>query len=105
EAPADKAARHALLVGATHYPNLDRKFQLAGPANDVLLMRQVLTEQFAFPEGNVTTLSEQEGNSRSEKDGKEAGEKHYPTRANVAREFARLAKAARPGDFVFILLG
>lgn len=88
--------RHALLVGVSHYPHLADRFHLKGPANDVLLMRDLLLKQFAFPKDNVTVLSEEEG----KKD-----EKQYPTRAAIKREFDRLAKVAQPGDQIVILMG
>ncbi|MGB0775911.1 MAG: hypothetical protein ACPGUY_08695, partial [Akkermansiaceae bacterium] len=37
------AEKHALLVGVSQYPSLDRSQWLAGPVNDVALAKQVLT--------------------------------------------------------------
>src|SRR5688572_10882931 len=68
---------HALLVGCTRYPNLAPRLQLRGPANDVVLVRQLLTERFGFPEKNVVTLSEA------------AGGENRPTRAAIELEFRR----------------
>jgi Caspase domain len=87
------AGRHALLVGCTRYPNLPEPWWLKGPANDVVLMRQLLTTQFDFPAKNIVTLAEKAG-----------GEKLLPTRANIQREFDRLAKVAKPGDQIVIFL-
>jgi hypothetical protein len=95
--PGPRSDRHALLVGCSHYPNLSARFQLEGPANDVVLMRRVLEEHFQFPPDKIVTLSEAEGKKRG-KDG-------YPTRANIEREFRRLAQVARARDQVFILMG
>lgn len=87
------AGRHALLVGCTRYPNLAEKYQLIGPGNDVLLMRDLLTgDRFGFPRGNVVILSEA------------AGGANLPTRAHIEREFRHLARIARRGDQMVILL-
>jgi uncharacterized caspase-like protein len=90
------ANRRALLVGVTKYPNLAEKRHLVGPANDVVLMRTTLVKQFGFAEENIVTLSEADG-------AKDAA--RLPTRANIEREFKRLAEASKPGDEVVILLG
>ena len=63
-----------------------------GPANDVKLLKQVLSEHFGFNDAKITTLI----------DGIDAT--HEPTRANIEREFARLAKLAGHDDQVVILL-
>src|SRR5208283_1122233 len=41
----------------------------------------------------------------SEQEGKDRGRDYLPTRANIQREFARLAEVAQPGDQVMILMG
>jgi hypothetical protein len=84
--------RHALLVGCTKYPSLVMAQQLAGPANDVLLMRTLLIEHFQFSAEEITILSEDAGGDRR------------PIRANIEREFRRLAEQVKPGDQVVILL-
>src|SRR5947209_4341962 len=84
--------RHALLVGCTKYPGLGEKFWLTGPGNDVIMVRDLLLKQFAFSPDHVMTLSEKEGEMK--------GADRYPTRANIEREFKRLAKVARAGDQV-----
>ena len=83
----------ALLVGVTKYDILGDRFQLKGPANDVVLMRQVLKERFGFADNDIVTLAEA------------AGATGRPTRANIKSQFDRLAKEAGPGDQVIILLG
>lgn len=90
EAPA--GGRHALLVGCSRYPNLELAFQLRGPRHDVKLLRDLLVGRFNFPPQNVVCLSE------------EADESLQPTRANIEREFRRLAQTVQPGDSVVILL-
>ncbi len=84
--------RIALLVGCTHYDNLGESFQLLGPGNDVLLMRKLLVERFGFPHDAITILSEA------------SGQEYRPTRANIEREFRRLARVARSGDQILVLL-
>ena len=72
----------ALLVGVTRYqtfPSLD----LEGPANDVVLMRKLLTERYGFPDANVVILSGAEGATVPSR---------LPTRANIEREMTELAK-------------
>lgn len=86
---------HSLLVGVTNYPNLVGK-DLQGPANDVVLIRELLVNRFHFKADDVVTLSEAEGKTR--------GAMYLPTRANIEREFRRLASAAGSGDQVFILM-
>ena len=85
--------KRALLVGVTKYDHLPEKYHLAGPGNDVRLMRRLLLERYQFPPGGITTLSEDEGTAE-----------RRPTRDNIAREFRRLADSAREGDQIVILL-
>jgi hypothetical protein len=54
-------ARHALLVGVTKYPHLDPGWQLEGGANDVLLMKDLLTKKYDFPAEHILILSEAGG--------------------------------------------
>jgi hypothetical protein len=89
-APGPK--KYALLVGCTHYDNLGESFQLRGPANDVLLMRDTLVGRFGFPKDATTILSEA------------AGGANRPTRAHIEREFQRLADLATPGSQIVIFL-
>ena len=96
-APGARKDRHALLIGVTFYENLPKVKHLAGPANDVLLMRKLLIEKFQFSPEQVVVLSEQQG--------KERGKDLLPTRANIEREFKRLALVAQAGDQVVIHMG
>ncbi len=89
--PANGETRHALLVGCTRYPELPPARQLEGPANDVTSFGDLLTSRYDFLPENVVTLAEQKGNAQ-------------PTRANIKAEFARLAKVAKTGDLIVILL-
>ena len=90
---AKSGRKLALLVGVTKYDKLGERFELKGPANDVVLMRQVLKDRFSFADKDIVTLAEA------------AGSAGRPTRANIKRHFDRIAKEAGPGDQVLILLG
>ena len=85
------AERRALLVGCTRYPNMAYGLQLVGPANDVRLLRAILSKGYDFNPRNMRVLAEEGGDG-------------LPTRANIEREFAHLAEVAQPNDFIFILL-
>ncbi len=85
--------RLALLVGITKYDHLPERVHLTGPANDVRLMRTLLTKRFRFPAEGIVALTEDEGRRD-----------RRPTRANIAREFRRLADQAGEGDQILILL-
>ncbi|MDX1946298.1 MAG: caspase family protein [Pirellulaceae bacterium] len=82
----------ALLVGCTRYPRLSEALQLEGPGNDVVMMRDLLVERFKIPAANVTVLSEA------------GGEALRPTRQHIEAAFQRLAKVAKKGDQVVILM-
>jgi tetratricopeptide (TPR) repeat protein len=84
-------------VGCSKYPSLPDDVQLEGPANDVVLLRDLLTERFQFPRENIVILSEAEGVRDA---------RRYPTRANIQREFETLAKKAgdRSNARVVVLL-
>ena len=62
----------------------------------MLLFRDVLKRLYGFRDENVVTLSEANGKVR--------GAEYRPTRANIQREFANLARKARADDKVVILL-
>ena len=68
--------KFALLAGCTKYPNLPESFQLQGPGNDVVLMRDLLIERFGFTKADIVILREASG-----------GEANRPTRANIQRNF------------------
>jgi hypothetical protein len=89
---ATGAGKRALLVGVTKYDNVPDA-QLDGPANDVRLVRRFLTERYQFPAERIVALTENEGAPALR-----------PTRANIEREFHRLADNTRAGDQVVILM-
>lgn len=84
-------AKHALLIGVTQYDDPAVK-SLTGPGNDVLLMQDFLQKRFGFAAANITILSEAKGGTQR------------PTRAHIEREMARLAKIAKAGDQIVILM-
>ena len=57
------------------------------------LIGRLLRERYQFPAEGIVTLTEDEGSPALR-----------PTRANIEREFRRLADQAREGDQVVILL-
>ena len=94
-APAAEPERYALLVGVGNYPRLAPRFQLKGPPNDMRVMKAALEgAPFRMKAGQITVLTDWQTEKNLQ-----------PTRANIEREFVRLAEAAHKGDQVFILLG
>ena len=87
------SGNHALLIGVTFYENLEKRMHLDGPENDMLLMKELLTKRYGFPEANVRILSEH------------AGRDNLPTRKNIEREFKRLAEVAKPGEQAVVVMG
>ena len=87
------AENHALLIGVSNYPSLDKSLQLEGPANDVQLMRDLL-KTTGFAESHIRVLA----------DGV-AGAAAQPTRAAILGELGGLADAAKKGDFVYLQFG
>ena len=75
---ADEPPRLALLIGVQKYANLDHSQQLDGPANDVELMRKVLTERFGFRDADVVTLLNEKA-----------------TGTGIREEFGRLAEQVK----------
>jgi hypothetical protein len=83
--PAHAAGRRALLIGVTKYDHLPPDKHLAGPANDVRLMRRLLLESYQFPPNGIVTLTEDEGSPAQR-----------PTRPNIERESAWTRSSSRP---------
>ncbi|HZZ26412.1 MAG TPA: caspase family protein [Pirellulales bacterium] len=102
----DPAHFHALLVGCTKYDNLPANKSLRGPANDVELMRDFLTDllrhsspdldHFKLPPTAIKVLSEADATAQ--------GDDFRPTRTNIEREIQNLIATAQEGDQVVILL-
>jgi len=90
--PADPTnPKYALLIGCSKYDHLPASAQLRGPVNDVVMMKELLTERFKFSAGNITVLAEARGKDEDR-----------PLRANIEREFKRLAEVAQPGSRVVV---
>lgn len=89
---AQAAQRYALVVGVTEYPALDERLWLNGPANDAVLMEQVLLQQ-GFAEEDIIVLS-QGPNADAE-----------PTRAAILDAIDSLVATVKPGDFVYLQFG
>jgi hypothetical protein len=79
------SARWALLIGIDRYCRLGENAQLAGCANDVAAMAQVLVERFAFPPDHVVELVDEEA-----------------TRSAILASLDALATKAAPGDAVVV---
>lgn len=89
---AEARENHALLIGASTYPNLDERFWLRGPANDIDLVATYLQSNpvVQFAPHNITVLA----------DG--VADAIPPTLAAIRQGFADLAETVQPGDFVYL---
>ena len=81
------ARNYALLVGVSNYPNLDQKFQLSGPDNDVKLMGAVL-QKLQVKQQDIHVLF--------------SANKEKPTKANIVAGLRALAAKTGPDDFVYL---
>lgn len=90
--PAIARENHALLIGANQYQNLEERWWLKGPANDVLLVADYLTTRAPVPFAveNVTVLSDGVAGSTA------------PTLGAIRAAFAELTAEVEPGDFVYL---
>lgn len=90
--PALARDNYALLIGANQYQNLDERWWLKGPANDVQLVASYLTTQAPAPfdPANVTLLSDGVPGATP------------PTLAAIRAAFADLTARVQPGDFVYL---
>ncbi|WP_426033458.1 caspase family protein [Cypionkella sp. TWP1-2-1b2] len=91
-APSFARENYALLIGAAEYKNLDPKYWLKGPANDVRLVRTYLTTSspVKFAAQDVIVLA----------DGVQGAQ--APTLAAIRAAVADLTVRVRPGDFVYL---
>ena len=90
--PALARENYALLIGANEYRNLDERWWLNGPKNDVEMVRDYLLAEAPVPfaAGNVTLLT----------DGVEGVQ---PATLQAIRDaFADLTAKAQPGDFIYL---
>ena len=83
---------YALLIGASTYDNLDKRYWLKGPANDVVLVRDYLTTTSPVPfhATRVTVLADGVGDSPK------------PTLAAIRDGFAAITAQLQRGDFVYL---
>jgi len=81
----------ALLVGVSEYPHLKKDLSLDGPRNDVARMREVLVAR-GFPPQSIAVLA----------DGVTGAE--LPTRARILAELEKLARTAKAGDYIVLLM-
>ena len=90
--PAVARDNYALLIGANQYQNLEERWWLKGPANDVELVASYLTTNapVPFPADNVTVLSDGVPGATA------------PTLAAIRTAFAELTAEVQPGDFVYL---
>ena len=90
--PALARDNYALLIGANEYRNLDERWWLNGPKNDVALVRDYLITDapVAFPADHVTVLA----------DGIEGAQP--ATLEAIRSAFADLTAKAQPGDFIYL---
>ena len=90
--PAVARDNYALLIGANEYRNLDERWWLNGPKNDVELVRNYLVSDAPVPfaADHVTVLT----------DGVEGAQ---PATLDAIRTaFADLTAKAQPGDFIYV---
>ena len=90
--PALARENYALLIGVNQYPNLEERWWLKGPANDVQLVATYLTTEAPVPfaPGHVTLLSDGVPGATP------------PTLAAIRSAFTDLAAEVQPGDFVYL---
>ena len=80
--------RYAVLVGVGQYPHLSDSLQLAGPSNDVRLVRNYLLNVEGFNEDDIAWLSDEAPTP--------------PQRANILAALTNVDKKVQKGDFVLL---
>lgn len=90
-APTARAETRALLVGVSEYPSLPERYQLFGPRNDVIRLRDVL-ERRGVAREHIMVLGDS-GVDRAQ---------GLPTRANIVQALDTLARQAGEGDIVVL---
>ena len=90
--PALARENYAILIGANKYQNLEERWWLKGPANDVALVATYLTTEapVPFPVDHVAVLTDGAAGSTA------------PTLAAIRTAFADLTAKVEPGDFVYL---
>ena len=82
-----KARKYGLLVGVSNYPNLEKRFQLSGPDNDVKLIASVL-RQLEVEESDIKLLY--------------SSHQQKPTKENIISALRELAAKTTAKDFVYL---
>ncbi|OYU38523.1 MAG: peptidase C14 [Pseudorhodobacter sp. PARRP1] len=90
--PALARENFALLIGAADYKNLDQKYWLKGPANDVRLVQTYLTTQSPVPFAPQDVIVLADGVTGAQ----------APTLAAIRAAVADLTARVHPGDFVYL---
>ena len=94
QTPPPPSRIYALLVGASRYPHLARRWWLEGPENDVAMIADLLTNQpFSVAPANIVTLT-----------GWPQAVDRRPTRQNIESQFARLRDTVTAGDQVVVFM-
>jgi hypothetical protein len=90
--PALARDNYALLIGVNTYTNLEERWWLKGPANDVQLVADYLTTNAPVPFAaeNVTVLTNGDAGGTD------------PTLGAIRQAFADLTATVQPGDFVYL---
>ncbi|NJM84156.1 MAG: caspase family protein [Tabrizicola sp.] len=90
--PALARENYAILIGANQYLNLEERWWLKGPGNDVDLVATYLTTEAPVPfaASNVVVLSDARPGATP------------PTLAAIRASFADLTAKVQPGDFVYL---
>lgn len=90
--PALARENYALLIGANEYINLDERWWLKGPKNDVEMVRDYLLNEAPVPFStqNVTLLTDGIEGVRT------------PTLQAIRDSVADLTAKAQPGDFIYL---
>ena len=90
--PALARDNHALLIGVNTYTNLEERWWLKGPSNDVQLVADYLTTNAPVPFApeNVTVLTNGDAGGTD------------PTLGAIRQAFADLTATVEPGDFVYL---
>ena len=90
--PATARENHALLIGASTYQNLDERWWLRGPSNDVELVATYLRQDAPVPfeDANITVLADGVAGSTP------------PTLAAIRAAFSDLTARVGEGDFVYL---
>lgn len=90
--PALARDNHALLIGVNTYTNLEERWWLKGPSNDVQLVADYLTTNAPVPFApeNVTVLTNGDAGGTD------------PTLGAIRQAFADLTATVQPGDFVYL---